>query len=216
MTEDTSSTTPDRPEFGGLRLVAGHPALDFVNSVKFRGRSVPGDRLEDYAAAVAWSRVAGVIDDDAASAFRRLGEADLEAAAAAHREVVRLREALRSILPSREGGADARGMAEALLGELLTCLAQHRRIDRETMSLRIEPPVGHPRDLILWLGLAVQDLLTRDVSKRIGFCDGDDCDWVFLAGSRGRARRWCDSRTCGNAARVRQHRGKQRSRSEEP
>ncbi|MEM6311317.1 MAG: CGNR zinc finger domain-containing protein [Pseudomonadota bacterium] len=34
---------------------------------------------------------------------------------------------------------------------------------------------------------------------------------MFLRGTRGPVRRWCDSRTCGNAARVRQYRTNQKT-----
>ncbi len=208
MTSQTTATPSGPPEFGGLRLVAGHPALDLVNSVKFRGRDEPEDRLTDYAATLAWSQVAGVVDAATIEAFRQLAEADPNAANAAHREIVGLREALRRVLPSRKIASIGQGEAKTLLDGLLARLARHRRFDPETIALRIELPVEHPHDLILWVGLAVENLLTRDGSKRIGFCDGEDCDWVYLDGGRGRARRWCDSRTCGNTARVRQYRSK--------
>lgn len=208
MAEEMTTASPDPPEFGGLRLVAGHPALDFVNSVKFRGQNAPGDRLADYQAALAWSQVAGVIDEATAQSFRRLAETDPASANAAFREMIALREALRRVLPPRRTTARDQEQAKTLLDALLARLAQHRRVDLEDIALRIELPVEHPRDLILWVGSAIDDLLTRDQSKRIGFCDGEDCDWVYLDGGRGRTRRWCDSRTCGNAARVRQHRSK--------
>jgi len=208
MAEEMTTASPDPPEFGGLRLVAGHPALDFVNSVKFRGQNSPGDRLADYQAALAWSQVAGVIDEATARSFRRLAETDPASANAAFREMIALREALRRVLPPRRTTARDQEQAKTLLDALLARLAQHRRVDLEDIALRIELPVEHPRDLILWVGSAIDDLLTRDQSKRIGFCDGEDCDWVYLDGGRGRTRRWCDSRTCGNAARVRRHRSK--------
>ena len=208
MANEMTAPPSGPPAFGGLRLVAGHPALDFVNSVKFRGMDAPGDRLTDYEAALAWSQVAGIIDEATASKFRRLAETDPAAAEAAFRGSIELREALRRVLPARNPGARGQQAAKTLLDDLLARLAQHRRFDPERIGLRIELPVTHPRDLILWIGVAIEDLLTRDQSKRIGFCDGEDCDWVYLDGGRGRARRWCDSRTCGNAARVRQHRSK--------
>ena len=41
-------------------------------------------------------------------------------------------------------------------------------------------------------------------------CDGDTCGWLFLDTTRNHSRRWCDMRGCGNRAKVRRHRQKQR------
>jgi len=41
-------------------------------------------------------------------------------------------------------------------------------------------------------------------------CRGDNCGWLFVDGSKNHSRRWCDMRDCGNRAKVRRHRLKQR------
>jgi len=202
-------------EFDGIRLVAGHPALDFVNSVKYRGQSNPGDRIADYAAAVAWSEVAGIIDAKTAATFRSLGGSNPKAGHEAYLQLLEMREALCQLLPHSAEGPEKRASAEERIHALLAEVANHRRIDPETIALVPDLPVEEPGDLKLWIGFAIQDLLSRDTTRRIGCCEGSDCDWVFVEGGRGRARRWCDSRTCGNAARVREHRRKQQPGTEQ-
>jgi predicted RNA-binding Zn ribbon-like protein len=70
-----------------------------------------------------------------------------------------------------------------------------------------------------WLDRAERELagsfssmLRRQHPPRIKVCDGPDCDAVFYDESRSRTRRWCDSRRCGNRARVRRF----RQRSDSP
>ena len=49
-------------------------------------------------------------------------------------------------------------------------------------------------------------MLRRSHPNRIRVCAGPGCGNVFYDETRSRTRRWCDSRTCGNRARVRRHR----------
>lgn len=46
---------------------------------------------------------------------------------------------------------------------------------------------------------------------RLGVCQGRHCGTVFLL-EPGRTRRWCSSKTCGNAERVAAHRTKRRTK----
>jgi predicted RNA-binding Zn ribbon-like protein len=63
-------------------------------------------------------------------------------------------------------------------------------LDEQTIALR--------------LALELQTLLTT-TPGRVGICADKQCQWVFLDTSRGRNRRWCDSRDCGNRHRVRRY-----------
>ena len=51
---------------------------------------------------------------------------------------------------------------------------------------------------------AFASLLRQAFPPRLKLCDG--CGAVFWDSTRSRTRRWCDTRTCGNRARVRRHR----------
>lgn len=55
---------------------------------------------------------------------------------------------------------------------------------------------------------AFVSMLRRAHPPRIKVCAG--CGAVFYDESKNRTRRWCDSRTCGNRARVRRHRSRAR------
>jgi predicted RNA-binding Zn ribbon-like protein len=39
--------------------------------------------------------------------------------------------------------------------------------------------------------------------ERLRMCAGTQCGWLFLDTSKAGSRRWCDTATCGNAAKTR-------------
>jgi predicted RNA-binding Zn ribbon-like protein len=51
-------------------------------------------------------------------------------------------------------------------------------------------------------------LLRRSRPPRLKRCADETCRRAFVDETRSRTRRWCDSGTCGNRARVRRHRSR--------
>jgi predicted RNA-binding Zn ribbon-like protein len=67
-------------------------------------------------------------------------------------------------------------------------------------------------DRILWpVARSAADLLVSEDVDRVRACAQDTCDWLFLDLSRNARRRWCDMKTCGNRAKIRRFRERQRS-----
>jgi len=54
-----------------------------------------------------------------------------------------------------------------------------------------------------------------DRRDRLKICANSECQWTFLDNSRNRSRRWCGASACGNAAKVRRFRERQRTREGE-
>jgi len=75
------------------------------------------------------------------------------------------------------------------------------------LSRRVD--ITTPQDLISRIIEAAADLLADRDALRIKICDGCDCDWLFIDKTKAGRRRWCDTKTCGNLARVREFRKKQ-------
>ncbi len=48
--------------------------------------------------------------------------------------------------------------------------------------------------------------LVEKQQKRLKICQNDDCRWIFVDGTKGNVRRWCNDATCGNRERVRRAR----------
>jgi predicted RNA-binding Zn ribbon-like protein len=66
-------------------------------------------------------------------------------------------------------------------------------------------------DSMLWqiAESAAKFLVEGDVT-RIRQCGSENCNWLFLDATRNRSRQWCDMKDCGNLAKVRRFRRKQR------
>lgn len=210
MQRSTSSSRGGHPLFRGLALVGGHPALDFLNTVKYRGTAHPGDRLAAFEDVVAWARIAVLISDGEA---RRLARPVQDKADTARvcREIGAFRENLRRLFHA----PDPRDPAYlAAVSEVETAISELRpaaRIDPTSGLLTRDIPVEAPRDLKARIVSAVAELLTQRPGLRIKTCGGDDCDWLFIDRTKAKRRLWCDTRTCGNIARVRRHRSKRKA-----
>jgi predicted RNA-binding Zn ribbon-like protein len=61
------------------------------------------------------------------------------------------------------------------------------------------------RELRAILAGEALSLFCSQRSDRIGICGGGLCGWLFLDESRGRRRRWCDTKDCGNREKARRY-----------
>ena len=52
-------------------------------------------------------------------------------------------------------------------------------------------------------------------TDRFRICANDECRWVFEDTSRAGRRRWCDMASCGNRAKVRRYRSRQKTGDED-
>jgi predicted RNA-binding Zn ribbon-like protein len=125
-------------------------------------------------------------------------------------KIVQLREAI-----YRVGLALARG-ERVPEGDLL--------VIREQANAR-KPDVAGGRDGLRWrpdaarasaqlravLASEALSLFCSPRSSRIGICEGGLCGWLFLDESRGKRRRWCDMKDCGNRAKAQRYYKQQKS-----
>ena len=76
-----------------------------------------------------------------------------------------------------------------------------------------DPVGGRPVDRVeRILAGSFGSLLRRSRPPRLKRCADENCGRAFVDETRSRTRRWCDSGTCGNRARVRRYRGRKRLR----
>lgn len=195
-----------------FNLCAGHPALDFVNSLDNRFRAAgPTELLTDYGALLGFARAAGLLDQREA---RRLADsASAGAAARCLRTARELREALAAAFYAHAAG---RTPAPAVLGTLarhFRAAGRHRELrwatgaangprrsgahwDRGRFGLRAELPV--------WLlSQAAEQLVLSQQLSQVRACAADNCRWLFLDTSRNHTRRWCQMQVCGNRMKAR-------------
>ncbi len=191
------------PAFG---LVANHPALDFCNTVGAWADGRPErDRLVTPGDLGAWARAAGLLTAAEAAALRRpRSPARLLARARAFRSA--LYELVTAALSGRRPDAGAVATVEAELA-------------RARAALRLEPARGgyewcwtdpaSPDRPLLAVARAAAELLEGPL-ERVRRCGGTGCGWLFRDTSRAGTRRWCSMSTCGNTAKVRRFRGRDR------
>jgi predicted RNA-binding Zn ribbon-like protein len=203
-----------RHAFTAADLCAGHAVLDFVNTAAGLNRD-PRDWLDSYGALLDWAALSGLFDasllsvlatrshkvprkaDVALAGARKLRDA-LYALVHHHREAIAAPISAVETLQHwcrRAGGAmTLTPMADGVLQPSL----EHCGLDAIAASI----------------ALSAANLFSRPLSGRFGVCQGHNCGWVFLDTSPSRRRRWCDMKTCGNAAKASRH--YRRSRTELP
>ena len=159
----------------------------------------PGkEELGDLAALASWLRKHGLI-----AARDRLAAGDLERA-------LSVREGLRNLLETRASGAleadSPRALNELLSGTLL------RVAFEPDGTPALAPAVRSPLDGALAQLLAIVVRAAGDGSwSRLKVCADHGCLWAFYDQSRNRSRSWCSMAACGNRAKGREYRRRQRS-----
>ena len=183
-----------------LALRGGHPVIDLVNTVAWRGDDARRvDNLGDYSDLVGWSRHAGVVSATEADELMRAMRTDTDSAERAVARAKRLREALHALWAD---GAQA--ALRTISAEYRTAL-QHkelRAIDSGIEWIDRQPTVFTPVDR---LAVAAVDLITQISSDRVKACGDFACGWLFLDSSHRQNRRWCSAADCGNRDRARRH-----------
>lgn len=186
-------------------LCAGHVVLDFINTAAGLNRD-PRDWLDSYASLVGWAKLAGICEAGLAGDLTVLDCANPASGEDALAQARLLRSALYELVHAgREGVRPSDSAIEEL--------QRWCRRGGSAVELRWEAD-GALRTSLRSCGLhvigvaialAAADLLSRPLDGRLGVCAGSNCGWVFLDTSRSRRRRWCDMKTCGNAAKASRH-----------
>lgn len=205
MSATTSSMTIISRPFSPGDLVAGHTALDLVNTVTARNTPVPRDWLDGYPRLLEWAKLAKVAED---KMLVLLGKQAADSLGRAGDALTRLKE-FREALHMAYGAL----IAEKRVPQLI--LDEIDAVWREAQSrIRLEYSEGHiiARASIERSGLdlirdcvasSAVELLRSLPSDRARVCRGDACGWLFIDSSKGGQRVWCDMAVCGNAAKTR-------------
>jgi predicted RNA-binding Zn ribbon-like protein len=211
---DDSLNPPGGPmkTLAALRRIGGHAALDFVNTVDWRGRPAPENYLVSYGALVEWASHAGLVDGPEAAQLRRRAVDEPVRAAAVLRGALVLREGAHRLFLARALGKPGRRADIAIVNDAL----RRHPPKGEIVALgalygwksaaRVEPLTR----LVERLVQIVTELLTAPELARVRLCGGTDCGWLFLDTSPNHGRRWCSMEACGNRAKARRHYDRQR------
>jgi predicted RNA-binding Zn ribbon-like protein len=193
-----------------FQLVAGHPALDLVNTLDWRFRKDgPEELLKSYQDLLRFMEQSKLLTSQQA---RRLLRWSSVRAGARTLECCReLREAIAEML-------------YAQLGRNYTT-APLRTLERYFKAARLQQKLGWKQPGLEWrwpetlgaelpLGVLAQsasDLMISENAPRVRACDNPECRWLFLDTSKNHTRRWCDMKVCGNRMKARRFKAQRKA-----
>jgi predicted RNA-binding Zn ribbon-like protein len=199
-----------KPHSPPFQLVAGHPVLDFVNTLDWRFRASGSEELlNHYRDLLRFGQQSGLLSS---LELRTLATGDLVRKKRVLFSTKKLRECLASILY-------AIAARRAPRTEDVRTLSRFARMVRETEDLawcvsRLQWKANrHPANALdvpfRKLASAAMDLLTSEELNKLSACLNPECRWLFLDGSKNKGRRWCDMKLCGNRIKARRYRRRQ-------
>jgi predicted RNA-binding Zn ribbon-like protein len=175
--------------------VGGRECLNFAGTRKRRRTPAPEELLTQPKLLSDWAVQAGLLDRGI-----EVAEDDLEAAIA-------LREAIYRTVTARLEGRRPKSADVELLNEHGSHAQLTPRLDR-TGAVRRE---GTPSQLLARLAADLLDLLAGPDIEKVKGCAHPGCSRLYVDSSRAQNRHWCGMGTCGNKAKVRAFRERQRA-----
>jgi len=176
------------------RFDAGRVSLDLMATLGNRC----GERLPDVAALETWLLAGGLVeeacgaDPDDLGAFRAL------------------RGALFGVVDAElRGDRPSAGDLETI-NAAAAAPAHGPRLAIGADGLRRERAAPRAAEVLGEIARDAIDLLTGPERALLRECAAEDCSGIYVDASRGRTRRWCSTRRCGNRARVAAHRMRRR------
>jgi len=182
-----------------IAFIAGHLALDFVNTAEGRADPDAGEALRTAADLRVWGARRGVLvecADDPADG--REFPVALEA-----------RELLYRLFLGRARGDQAQAADLSLLHRLASSAYQAAHLNQEPDGRLAwswdRAQLATVRHVAVTSGL---QLLSESPTARLKQCPGDRCGWFFLDTTKRGNRRWCSMSDCGQEAKTARRRGR--------
>lgn len=191
-----------------MKFIAGHPALDFVNTVGGWSAEQPlEDKLGSYGDLVRWAELARLLDAGDTVAPERLARNRPRQAARVLARARALRGILHRLFNRILENRKPRPADVQFLQNELRIARQHQRLASTAAGFHWTWDEHPALDGILWkVSQSAADLLTSPDLARVRRCAGENCGWMFLDATRNHSRHWCDMQDCGNLAKVRRFR----------
>ena len=194
-----------------FELIAGHPALDLVNTLDWRFReSGTEELLTSYDDLLSFCEQSRLFD---ANRIRRLRRSMPTGAARELAAVRNLREAAAVAFYATVDERSPDAASIKLLEEFFRSAHKHQFLSWSTSGVAWELPQDQMLpSLPRWLlSLSIEALLISAEMPRIRACDSPDCRWLFLDTSKNHTRRWCDMKICGNRMKARRFKAQHRA-----
>ena len=205
------SSSVQSPAF---QLVAGHPALDLVNTLDWRFRDDgPEELLSSYDDLLRFAAQSHLLTPkQIRQIVRTATDSESADALVACRE---LREAAAAVCyavvdertpPPAPIKLLDRLFKEARERQDLAWLGSGSRLVWEWPASECGP------QLPFWmLSISTARLMLSDQMHLLRACEKPDCRWLFLDTSKNHTRRWCDMKLCGNRMKARRFKAQHRA-----
>ena len=186
-------------------LVGGALCLDFVNTVGDTDKRREANLLSGYGDLLKWAEMAGALTAGDADSLREAAERRPEAANAALRDALAVRERLHRLFATVAAGAAPDAGDLRAVDALWERAARHLKLAwadgcAEQVWQDADDNLDRPLGPVI---RSAVELLTSPDLGRVKECGR--CSWLFVDESRGGRRRWCRMQACGNRAKVQRH-----------
>ena len=129
--------------------------------------------------------------------------------------LARVRETRAALRELWDSQVEGRAPASDALVTLNALLDRAPRVELRATLAGVEITHDHRHDdptgeALARAAMPLVEAIATGQTDRFRICANDGCRWVFEDSSRAGRRRWCDMTTCGNRAKVRRFRSRQR------
>ncbi|MGW8178591.1 MAG: CGNR zinc finger domain-containing protein [bacterium] len=191
-----------------LKILEKRPAINFTNTIDWRGKEPPSDYLNNYSDLIDWGGYAGLLNEIQVRELKKKAEESPEKAAKAYEEAIRFREASYRIINQISKGQKIDPTDKEILDHETRAMLSHLTLNLESKQLELQGELGL-NYLLMLLVKDMVDLLTSDELPRVKRCSSDECGWLFIDTSKNNSRKWCQMRACGNRAKARRYYSRQ-------
>jgi predicted RNA-binding Zn ribbon-like protein len=195
-----------------FELIAGHPALDLVNTLDWRFRqSEPEELLKSYADLLRFAEQSKMLT--ARQARQLHGATSDNAGMRVLSECRKLREAIAEILYAGLDGRTPSATSLMTVEHHFQAARGHRKLSWNESRLKWDWAEAETEAALpLWLlALSASRLLTSEEIRSVRACGSPECRWLFLDTSKNHTRRWCDMKICGNRMKARRFKAQRRA-----
>ncbi len=206
-------------EIKSWKFIGGRLCLDFVNSVGGRKERkekpypeniILKDKLENFNDFITWGKEIGIISE--AEKKYLLNSFEKKETERIFKKAIKLRESLFKIIHDVINNKEPDEKMTQILNREYSSANENRKL--VYMNNKIEWKFSKDPlkpDYLIWLvAESAVKLLSSEAISRVKICAGDDCGWLFLDTSKNKSRQWCDMKDCGNVAKVRRFRERQK------
>ena len=211
MNTKSTSTHPPRIDHrhGAVPL---ETAFDFLNTIELEDGALV-ERLTSLDDAIEWLADHDVIGD---RAWFAAPARTVDGRASALARLIDARTALRDVAHAVAHERSPDSAAIAVVNHTLEARERIQLVGADDGVRLGHIHVGDPIDDVL---ARIAEPIVREIGAgnddRIRICANDTCRWIFYDESRAGRRRWCDMATCGNRAKARRHRERQKEAAPE-